>query len=298
MPRALASMVASLLIIMPLAAQSPEQKQATIKFLQDLQTTDGGFAPAPPDSRVEKLPRGSLRATSASLRALKYFGGKPKDRAAAAKFIRSCYDPKAGGFSDQPGGRPDVFSTAVGVMAVVEAGLTLKEYAAACQEFLANNAMEFEDIRIAAAGFETIGRLPPIAEKWRKDLMGRANADGAYGRGADRSRSTGGAVVTVLRLGGKLDDAAKIIALLNEGQNADGAWGKDDSGASDLETSYRIMRCYHMLKSKPKNVERVRAFITKCRNDDCGYGVKPGQASSAGGTYFAGIILNWLRESE
>jgi hypothetical protein len=51
-----------------------------------------------------------------------------------------------------------------------------------------------------------------------------------------------------------------------------------------------------MLKTQPADPDRLRAFIGKCRNADGGYGVAPGQLSSAGGTYFAAIILHWLDE--
>jgi hypothetical protein len=49
-----------------------------------------------------------------------------------------------------------------------------------------------------------------------------------------------------------------------------------------------------MLRAKPADVERLRAFIAKCRNADGGYGVAPGQPSAVGSTYFAGIVLHWL----
>ena len=49
-----------------------------------------------------------------------------------------------------------------------------------------------------------------------------------------------------------------------------------------------------MLKAKPAKADDLRRFIAKCRNNDGGYGVTPGAASSAGGTYYASIILHWL----
>jgi hypothetical protein len=39
----------------------------------------------------------------------------------------------------------------------------------------------------------------------------------------------------------------------------------------------------------------VRSFVAKCRNADGGYGVAPGQPSNISGTYFAAIILHWLK---
>src|SRR5205823_2401078 len=108
--------------------------------------------------------------------------------------------------------------------------------------------------------------------------------------------ATGGTVAAILRLGGKPVGSASVIELLNRGQNKDGGFGKDDSHASDLETTYRVTRCYHMLKSQPRHAEAMRQFVAKCRNSDGGYGVQPGKPSTVSSTYFAGIILHWLDE--
>src|SRR5262245_46538831 len=103
-----------------LYAQTPEQKKATVKYLQELQCPDGGFHPQAVDPRLDQAPKGSLRATTSALRALKYFGGTPKDASGAASFVKSCYDSQSGSFSDQPGANPDVFTTAVGLMVATE----------------------------------------------------------------------------------------------------------------------------------------------------------------------------------
>jgi prenyltransferase beta subunit len=276
-------------------AQSPEPKRATVAWLQELQTPDGGFVPAPVDARLDVNPKGGLRATSSALRAIKYFGGTPRNSQAAAHFVQSCFDAESGGFSDQPGGKPDVFSTAVGMMAASELKLLTPEITTKSVTFLARNAKEFEDIRIAAAGCEAVGKLPPTAEAWRKSLASKANADGSFGTGTGKARATASTVVTILRLGQKLDKPDAILAWLNAGQNADGGFGKDEVSGSDLETSYRVMRCYHMLKSQP-DAAKLRDFIAKCRNSDGGYGVAPGKPSLVSGTYFAAIILHWLGE--
>ena len=74
----------------------------------------------------------------------------------------------------------------------------------------------------------------------------------------------------------------------------DGGFARADSSGSDLETSYRVMRTYHMLKAKPARAGDFRAFVAKCRNADGGYGPQPGKPSHVGATYNAGIILHWL----
>jgi prenyltransferase beta subunit len=94
--------------------------------------------------------------------------------------------------------------------------------------------------------------------------------------------------------GGKVKDTDRAIQVIKDGQRPDGAFGKEDVETSDLQTSYRVVRSLHLLTQKPADVDRCRAFIAKCRNANGGYGVAPGQLSSAGGTYFAAIILHWL----
>ena len=84
---------------------------------------------------------------------------------------------------------------------------------------------------------------------------------------------------------------------MKDGQRADGGFGKADSPSSDLETTYRVMRSFHMLKAAPGDVGRLRAFLDSCRNDDDGgYGVAKGKPSSASGVYYTSIILHWLDE--
>jgi prenyltransferase beta subunit len=284
-------------IVLPSAqAQNAKEKQATIRFLQDLQTSSGGFLAGPENPKIKRPTAPSLRATNAALRALKYFGGQPRDLKAAGRFVESCFDKSSGGFGDQPGAQPDAMTTAVGFMAVVEAQLSTEPYADAVVKYLGEHAKTFEEVRLAAAGLEAIGKPSPKADEWLSQIAEMRNPDGYFGKGKGAARDTGSAAAAILRLGGKLEHPERVIAVMKEGQRSDGAFGKGDVETSDLESSYRIIRSLHMLKEKPAYPNRVRAFIANCRNTDAGYGVTPGQPSSAGGTYFASIILPWLDE--
>jgi hypothetical protein len=260
--------------------------------VQKLQTPLGGFLakhPAPGFTEVI-----SLRATTAAIRTLHYLGGELPNRAACVKFVESCYDPATGGFGDTPRGKPDVFSTAVGAMAAVELKLA-DRYAAKCVQYLSENAKSFEDIRIATAALESLGKPSPRNDDWIKQIRKMQNADGTFGEGAGQARATGGAVAAILRLGGKVDRDA-VLAALKKGQRKTGGFGKADAGdASDLETTYRVMRTFMMLKSRPSDVPALETFIAKCRNGDGGYGVAPGQPSSVSGCYYAAIIRRWLK---
>jgi prenyltransferase beta subunit len=284
------------LLLVPARAQSPEQKRATIEYLRGLQMERSGFLPNRPAPGQEKPTQASLRATTAALRALKYFGGEARDLPACREFVARCFDAATGGFADVPGGKPDVMTTAVGLMALVELKMPLEKYITPAVRYLGEHTKGFEDIRIAAAGLEAVSKRPPQAEAWLKQLAAMRNPDGTYGKGAGMARDTGGAVVAVLRLGGQLEHKDNVLEALAKGQRSDGGFGKADAKGSDLETSYRVLRAFHMLKAKPPQVDALKEFIGKCRNADGGYGVAPGTASSVGGTYFASIILHWLAE--
>ncbi len=274
-----------ILLLLPCVAlaQTADEKQATVAYLRSFEAKAGGFLPS------AKASTPSLRATSSALRALKYFGGSAANVEGAKRFILACYDSKTGGFADTPGGKPDVLVTAVGLMALVELKIPTEKYEKAAISFLMENAKEFEQIRMTAAGLEAIGKTCEKNKAWIAELIKQKNANGTYGEGKNVARATGGVVACILRLGGKAD--AGVIPALDTTQLDDGGFGIEES---DLETSYRVMRTYHMLKAKPKRADDLRKFIAKCRNADGGYGLKPGQASNLGATYFAGIILHWL----
>jgi prenyltransferase beta subunit len=267
----------------------------TIIYLHNLEDPGGGFWPIRPiDAKPPTQP--SLRATSAAARALHYFGGELKNKKACISFVGNCFDPETGGFRDTTGAEPDLFSTAVGVMAVVELKMPTEKYAQPAIKYLSEHAKSFEDIRIVAAALESLGKSSPRNQEWLKDIRNSKNADGTYGKGVGKARATGGAVAAILRLGGKVDDRDRVLAALRQGQRKSGGFGKEDAGdASDLETTYRVMRTFMMLKARPDDVAGLEAFIAKCRNSDGGYGVAPGQPSSVSGTYYAASIRHWLK---
>lgn len=280
-----------LIACVPLVAvrsQTPGEKAATVAFVQKLQQNNGGFVQAP-----SATTKPSLRTTSTALRALKYFGGEPKEPAKLPNFVALHFDKTTGGFADLANSNPDVFSTAVGLMAVVQLKMPTEPYLEPGIKFMTENAKTFEEIRIAAAGFEAIGKKAPKADEWIKEIVKTRNADGTYGKGTGTARATGSAAAAILRLGGTIDMKDNVVKAMKAGQRADGGFGKEDVQGSDLETTYRVMRAFHMMKEKPDET-KLRAFLVKCRNADSGYAVAPGQDSTVSGTYFVGIILHWL----
>jgi prenyltransferase beta subunit len=282
--------LALLLVVQATCAQSDTVAQTTAVYLHRLQVADGGFRP------TNNAPsNGSLRATLASLRGLKYFHDKVRDRERCTRFVRSCFDPVAGGFADQPRAQVDVACTAVGVMAAAELGLPLAEYKEPTIRYLAEHARGFEDIRIAAAVFEVTGWSSSRFEWWLEQIATLRNPDGTYGQGDGQARMTGSAVVSVLRLGGRVEQRENVVRILKAGQCLDGGFGKDGTTGSDLESCYRVVRAFSMLKERP-DAQRCLDFVARCHNTDGGYGVAPGEPSSASATYYATIIRHWLQQ--
>lgn len=295
----LAGGICLLCLVCSRAGDATDKKQS-IAFVQKLQTSSGGFLPGPEGKGIKP----TLRATSAGIRALKYLGGEVPNKQAAAKFVAGCFDKDSGGFADLPGGKADVFSTAVGLMAMIELKMSLESYQDKAVGYLVEHSNSFEDIRIAVAALEAVRQyssremVASRAEiRWLELVEKMRNADGTYGKDLAQARDTGGAVVAVLRLKGKVAEPKTVLKILKEGQRLNGGYGKADSElASDLETTYRVMRAFVMMKDRPPDVEGIRSFVAKCRNADGGYAVMPGQPSTVGGTYFAAIIRHWLEK--
>jgi len=291
------ALVLALFLPLPLAAQTADEKKATVRFVASLQQPDGGFIAATLTKESTVVPASSLRATSAAVRAIRYFGGEVPNPDKAAAFVTSCYDRQTGGFADQPKGTPDVTLTAIGMMAAAELYPDRFDPAPS-NRFLANNAKSFEERRLAVAGMEAAKVFVPVIKDWFAEIRRNANPDGTYGKGDAQARETGGVVAMFLRAGEKLPDDQRraVVAVLRAGQRSDGGFGKPADKGSDGETTYRVMRAFHLLKEKPKYVEGVRQFFAKCRNADGGYGVAPGQPSTVSGTYYAAAVGRWLGE--
>jgi acetyl esterase/lipase len=270
-------------------AQTPEELTRTARYLEAFQNPDGGFAGGVGQAS-------SLGATSSVVRTLGFVGGAIRDVHGAIAFVKSCHDPKTGGFAQRPGGTPDVGSTASGLMAVAALKLDVGPYAEGAIGYLSKNVSGFENIRIAVAGLEAVKATSPDFAKWTAQVVADRNPDGTFGQGAGMPRATGSATVALLRMGFALEPEKKaaVLAALRNTQKPDGGWSRGD-GPSDLETSYRIMRLFFMLKEKP-DLERLRQYLSKHRASDGGYAPALGQAESPGGTYFCAIMNLWARQ--
>jgi pimeloyl-ACP methyl ester carboxylesterase/prenyltransferase beta subunit len=266
-------------------AQSPSEMQQTATYLAAFQNPDGGFAGAVGQ-------KSSLGSTSSVIRSLGNVAGAIKDVPGCIAYVKSCR-VEGSGFAPTPGGEPDVRTTAVGLMAVAELKIADDKMIADAITYFTKNVKSFEDIRIAVAGLEAVKGKSPDFAAWTTQVNSDRNADGTWGQGVGQPYAIGSAAVALLRMGMEFDKKDAILASLRAGQRGDGAWSKTD-GPSDLEATYRIMRCFFMLKEKP-DIEKLQSFLARCRQSDGGYSSAPGKPADPGGTYFATTILRWTR---
>ena len=143
-------------------AQSPSDFAATAAYAVAHQNADGGFAPQP------GMPS-TIGATSTALRVLDNVGGSVPDVDRCIQFVRLCKVPGSG-FTQSPGGNPDVITTAVGLMAAAELGVVDQAMIDDAVAYFGKNAKAFEEVRMAIAGLETIGANSPDFPRWLEQL--------------------------------------------------------------------------------------------------------------------------------
>ncbi len=282
---------ALLVLFLPVivTAQTPDEKAATLKYIAGLYDSDAGAY------KVDSKSKASLSACNGASKATGYMGGKVANKEKTAAFVLKCYDPAAGTFAD-PGGKPGVGSTSIGVITAVEYGIPKQKFPKVL-DYLKENAKTFDDVRIGAAALEALKEKPVWVDRWIEiSTVYVKSLHDTVSDPAENKQITGSVGAMWLRLGRTLNETAINLKSVTDGQNADGAYGKTKS--SDLESTYRVLRFLFLAKAKPADPAKLRGFIAKCRNTDGGYGVEPGKPSNIGGTYYAATVLHWLGELE
>jgi poly(3-hydroxybutyrate) depolymerase/prenyltransferase beta subunit len=267
-------------------AQSPAENAQTAAFTAKHQNPDGGFAPKPGQPST-------IGATNSALKILKHVGGSVPDILGCVAFVKSCVHP-GGGFSQTPGGKPDVQATAVGLMAATDLKIHDPVMIRQAVVFLGQNARSFEEVRMSIAGLEAVGVSSPDVPRWFNQIQALRNPDGTFGSGAEKAFATGGSAAAILRAGLKLDKKEAILAAIRAGQKPDGGWSRTD-GPSDLSACYRIVRGLYMMRELP-DADRLLGFIARCKKSDGSYSNTPDAPGDLGGTYTATIITYWIRQ--
>lgn len=272
----------------PLASgQTAAELAQTAKFIAAHQNVDGGFA-----AQAVGQPS-SLSATHSALKALKHVGGSVPDILGCVRYVNSCRVP-GGGFSQTPGGKPDVVTTALGLMAAVELKITDTDMIRESVAYLGRTARSFEEVRMSAAAMESIGVYSPDTPRWFGQLQAMRNPEGSFGTGPAVPFVTGGVAAAILRLGMPLEHRDAIVKAIKAGQRPEGGWSKDD-GPPDLSSTYRIMRAMYMMHERP-DTDRLLAFVARCRKSDGSYSNTPDGEGNLGGTYLGTILVYWTRQ--
>jgi hypothetical protein len=268
---------------------TPEERRGSVRFVESLRNTDGGFRAVPAAGPS------SLGATTSGLRALRYLGAKAVAPEETLRFVRNCFDRASGAFADAPGAAVEVRSTAMGLMALAELKVPVarRDEGRAAAAYLVRQARSLPELYIAAAGLDAAKLKTSAAPRWREAWEATRRPDGTYGGGAFDSA---GAVVTLLRLGYPPPHRDSTAQALKTAQRSDGGYAGAGEG-SDLGATYRVVRALRMLNEKP-DLARLRRYVARCRNADGGYGPAPGQPSALSPTYFAAIVLHWADEME
>jgi pimeloyl-ACP methyl ester carboxylesterase/prenyltransferase beta subunit len=269
----------------PAPGQTPAEFAQTAAYAAAHQNKDGGFA-----ANVGQA--SSLGATNSGLKVLLHVGGSVPDVLGCVRYVKSCRDSD-GGFAPTPGAKPDVITTAVGLMAASELKIADAAMIASAAAYLGKNAKSFEEVRMSIAGLEAVHGTSPDFPRWHDQIEKMRNPDGTFGEGPGRAYATGGAAAAILRMGLKLDSRDAVIAAIKAGQRPEGGWSKD-AGPPDLGSTYRVMRALYMLREKP-DADRLLGFIARCRQSDGSYASAPGGPGDMGGTYTATIVIRWLR---
>jgi len=268
-------------LCLPLAAQ----ELSALKFVDSLENPSGGYWP----NLEAKGKSSSLRATVAALRVYKYEGKALPNFEKHRDFMISCWHEKKSSFADFPGGPTDVILTAVGLMGARDGAFLNDEKRTLGKKYLIDKAQSFEEIRMASAFLADESQDPKVSASWQKTILLRANKDGTFGSGFSKPRDSASAWVTLLRLQLPLKYDDQMVV---DFRMKDGGFGSESSDRSDTETAYRVSRYFYMVKDH-KMLRNTLGFIEACRNDDGGYGPRPGEKSSLGSTYHASIIKKW-----
>lgn len=266
----------------------PAERDATLAYIAGLRNEDGGYraAAAPGPS--------ALSNTVPALRTYDHLGvAVPRPRR-VLRFVLGCHDAVSGGFGDTPGAKPDVRSTAMGLMALAELKQQKRQGEKAADQavkFLVEQAKSPAEIYIAGAALDAAKSAVAVPASWYELFEGMRKPDGSYG---ESPLDTATAAITLIRIGRALVGSALTGNQIAKAQRTDGGFA-GPNGMSDLSTAYRMMRALFMLKTHP-NQGSLRQFISRCRNSDGGYGPTPGAPSAANSTYYAVIVSDWSQQ--
>ena len=164
-----------------------------------------------------------------------------------------------------PGGKPEVITTAVGLMAASELKIADAAMIKEAAVFLGKNAHSFEEVRMAIAGLEAIDGTSPDFPRWFDQIQAMRNPDGTFGQGPGQAFATGGSAAAILRMGLKLDKRDEVIAAIKAGQRPEGAWSKDDGPRTSAAPTASCGHLHAPRKARRRSLARLHRPLPAVR---------------------------------
>lgn len=249
-------------------------------FLQGLRRESGLYADSAgtPDD---------VRSTLSVIKALGYGGDRPANDDLPVA-IMDCLRPD-GGFAGNLAQESSVLATVAALIGLANLHAPqLPDVLDSGLQYCSANAQTKFDHFMLIAACEECGRLdavPQASVAFFTQLLDDARSTGAV-------VDAGIASSALLRAGAPIRDSASLVELLLRGQDpVTGGFG--GPGEVSLFGTYCVMRALAMLGAAP-HARALLEYLDSLRTP-LGFGATPGGATSAGATYQALGILEWLR---
>ncbi len=289
-----------------LLGAEPLEKEKAIRFLQSLQTGEGGFAN---DKGIDS--KAFAGYTYAAVNALAILGAEPTNRDAVISFLEQS-QREDGGFGatilSQESGMDSTFF-AVSALSALE--VPLDRYAEAIDYVMAYEKndggfgaypgdkstlrMTFD----AIFALNLIGKDPLDKEAVIAFLNGYRKPDGGFGVGeVSDVESTYRAVYALKLLSYPIENQSAIVEFLKSAQNIDGGFGWRKGYTSRGAYTYRAVKALYLLGAEPAHKDKAITFLSSLQNPDGGFGNYIGEGDSdMGSTYRAISAIDLLGAS-
>ena len=217
---------------------------------------DGRLRGRPPEQgrRIRRQGRSSssLGATNSGLKVLLHVGGSVPDVLGCIKYVKSCRD-STGGFAPTPGGKPDVITTAVGLMAASELKIADADHDQGGDRLLSARTPRAS----RKSGWPSPASRPCMAPR-PTSRGGSSRSRRMREPGRNLRRGAGPGLRDRRRGRGDLADGAEARKTRRDhrarSRPASGpkAAGPRTTGRPDLGATYRVMRALFMLQREAR----------------------------------------------
>ena len=180
MPRFLLLTTACVLVLGNAQAQDPG-RQATVAYIHTLQADNGGFKA---DSTDKNGP--SLRSTTSAVRGAPSFRRSSRQPAGMSTICRRLPRWPNRRLRGRTQGQNRRGLDSIGLMAIKALGMPAGKYGPGANKYLTEQVVSFEDIRIAAAGLESIDAKSSKNQAWLDMVLKMRGSDGTFGAGLAR----------------------------------------------------------------------------------------------------------------